>query len=247
MGMQLLEAFDLLVSGEQITQRLAVLGGDLAAKPELEEESRWLAAAQARLAPIFAGARIGDLLNRSLGLPELESIKGERGKFLQSAAVDAVLDLHQAITTAATSRSPVLETVYRNLKPITMRRTPRDVFEAFCCDIERRLSSSYVQRMLSNEEYEPAAPAVLRLHAAFADWRCAYAAMPLGEEEVSALRTELLAAASAASLPLRQAQHLARAALLPEEALLAASGLLEKSKRRSLAPAKAEGQAPQPE
>jgi hypothetical protein len=232
MSSTLAESFELLVQAEQLAPRLEAAAKALAQLPELDEEKTWLAAARARL----DGSRVAgheDLLNRAVRLPELESLKTERGKLLQSAIADQLERLQAGIAYVGGPRSPLLEVLFLNLKVPALRKCGRPELEKFCVEIERRLASSYAQRLFKAKPYCEVVPAVESLHAAIATWRIVLADEPLDEEAAAAVREELQAAGRAIELSLRQARLLAQAALLPAAELLDAAGLLTpKAKRR---------------
>lgn len=228
----LVEAFAILVDAEQLAPRLEAAATALAQLPELAQEQGWLAAARERLAGAHA-ASYGDLLDRALRLPELESLKGERGKLLQAAIADEVERLQAAITLAGGARSPLLEVVFLNMKVPALRKCGRTELDRFCAELERRLLSSYARRILATERYRPVTSNVKALGSAIATWRSVFIDPPLDEEAAAPLRDELAAAGAAVELSLRQARLLAQAALLPAADLLDAAGVLTaKAKRR---------------
>ena len=232
MSSTLVELFELLVNAEQLPPRLEAAAKALAQLPELDEEKGWLAAARARL----DGARVtsyGALLNRALRLPELEGVKGERGKLLQGAIADEVDRLHAAITLAGSSRSPLLDVVFRNLKIPALRKCGNAELERFCAELERRLTSSYAQRMFTGPPYLTVAPTVRALGVAISTWRGVFIDPPLDDKAAAPLRAELEAAGRTVERAVRQARLLAQAALLPTAELLDASGVvIAKPKRR---------------
>ncbi|WP_394841882.1 hypothetical protein LZC95_33005 [Pendulispora brunnea] len=228
--MSALEAFDLIVHSEQLEQRLAATAVKLAKRAELKDETAWLEHARRRIGA--ARGDLGDLLTRVLRLPELEAVRGERGRALQDDALDAVDRLDAAIRKAAGARSPVLDVLYMNLKLLPLRKAPRDAFEAFVVEFERRLASSYLTRMFADETYLPAGPALAELHRAFGTWRTVFASPALSDEETQSLTGELTTIAQRLELPCRQALLLADAALLPAEDLREPSGIFEKPRKR---------------
>lgn len=230
----LLEAFELIAQSEHLPPRLDAAAAELAKLPGFAEEKAWLEAARQRVAPARSRSPEGTsaLLVRVLRLPELEPVKPERTRVIQGAAVDALEHLHAAITFAGGPRSPLLEALYFKLKIPVLRRCDRDEFERFCTDFEKRLSSTYSRRMLTNETYAPTvAPALEALHAAIATWRGLFDTEPLPESEAQALREQLLEAARGLEIPWRQARLLAQAALAPLKELEAAAAL-HKAKRK---------------
>ncbi len=239
--MSMLDAFDLVANAEAFEMRLAAAAHELAKRPGLAQEKAWLSAAHVHVARAREG--IGDLLTRVLRLGELESVRGGRGRALQGAVVDAVEHLQVAIARAGGDRSPLLEAIYRNLKLPVMRRCGREEFEKLCAEIEGRLETGYVKRMLADETYAPVAPALDGLQRAIADWQGIFSSDPLPEAEANVLRSELESTAHRLELPCRQARLLAEAALLPAKDLLDASGLFEKPKKRAARTARAESEA----
>ena len=228
----LVESFELLVDADQLAPRLEAAATALAQLPELEAERGWLAAARERLASAVASS-YGDLLDRALRLPELESLKGERGKLLQAAIADEVERLQGAIAAAGTARSPLLEVLFKDLKVPALRKCNRPELERFCAELERRLLTSYSRRILASDRYRPVVATVKAFGIALAKWRGVFIEGPLDDEAAAPLRAELEAAGRTVELAVRQARLLAQAALLPATELLDAAGVLtEKAKRR---------------
>ncbi len=228
----LVESFELLIDAEQLAPRLEAAATALAQLPDLADEKAWLAAACARLAAANVTAH-GKLLDRALRLPELESLKGERGKLLQTAVAEQVERLQAGIAFAGGVRSPLLELVFHNLKVPALRKCGRPEVERFCNDIESRLTSTYARRVLATERYLPVNPAVQALGGAIATWRSVFVDPPLSEKAAAPIREELANAGRTVELAVRQARLLAQAALLPAAELLDAAGVVTaKAKRR---------------
>lgn len=214
----LLDAFELVSHSEQLLRRLDAASAELSKKPGLVEEKAWLETACTRLAKAREG--LGDLLTRSLRLPELEPIKEDQARVLQNAAVDAVERLHAGIAFAGGNRAPLLEALYGKLKIAVLRRCDREDFEKFCTDFEKRLQTTYARRMFGDESYAVVLPALEELRASFAVWRGVFSSESLPDTELQALRDELDAAAHRLELPARQSRLLAQAALAPLKELL---------------------------
>ena len=226
----LAESFELLVQVEQLAPRLEAAATALAQLPGLDDEKAWLAAARVRL----GAARVeshGDLLNRALRLPELEALKGERGKLLQSAVADEVERLQAGIAFAGGARSPLLDVLFHNLKVPALRKCTRAELDRFCAELERRVASSYARRMFAGEPYVAVMPAVRALEAATATWRSVFVDPPLELHAAAALADELTAASRTVELAVRQARLLAQAALLPAAELLDAAGVVKPRRR----------------
>lgn len=232
MATTLLESYELLIQVEQLAPRLEAAAKALAQLPDLEDEKGWLASACARLEAVRSAAH-GELLNRAIRLPELEGLRGERGKLLQGAIADEVERLQAGITHVGGARAALLEVLFVNLKMPTLRKSSSAETDKFCAEIERRLASSYARRVFSAPPYAALVPTVKSLLAAIATWRSVFIDPPVESDVAEALRTTLLDAAGVVERSMRQARLLAQAALLPAAELLDAAGLLTaKAKRR---------------
>lgn len=223
MARTLVDAFELLIQTEQLVPRLDAAITAFAQLAGFEEEKAWLATARARLAVDFDPK----LLVRGLRLADLDIYHNERGKLLQIAIADEVERLEAAITFVSGGRSPLLDTLFLDLKVPALRKCSRAELEKFCIEIERRLASSYAKRLLATDRYKTSvAPTVRALRVAIATWASVFVEPPLEGEVADRLREAIQTAASAIELPVRQARLLAQAALLPATELLDAAGLL---------------------
>jgi hypothetical protein len=230
MSVSHLEAFDLIAHAEVIEERLATTLIELASDETLVDERSWLEGARRRVAT--ARTSVGDLLERALRLPELEPLRGDRTRAFQATAIEKLEGLQAAIVRAV-ERSPLVDVIFRELKPPMMVKAKREVFEKFCQDIERRLASTYVARMLADETYASVAPALEVWRQSVGEWRELCGVTPMPEEDAGALRRELEEVANGLEPALRQARLLAEAALVSKPGRLAASGLIDKPKRRA--------------
>lgn len=223
----LVESFELLVEADQLAPRLQAAAAALAQLPDLDEEKAWLAAANARLSAASVTSH-GELLDRSLRLRELESVKGPRGRLLQEAIAVEVERLQAGITLAGGARSPLMDAVFGSLKMPALRKCNQSELVKFCSELQVRLTSSYAKRILQGEPWKDVAAMVKGYYRAVATWREVFIDPPLADDSPEAveLREALLAAASAVALHIRQARLLAQAALLPAAHLLDAAGLI---------------------
>lgn len=234
--MSLPDAFEQIANAEQLETTLASVLDGLTTRARssergaFERERTWLESARTRVASIGSGKR--ELLLRALGIPELAPFKGERGVGLQDAVVDAVEALQPAIARAAGSRSPLIETLFRNLKIPAMRKCGRDEFDKFIGEIEKRLASSYATRLLADPDYRAIEPALETARSAFRSWRNVFVPPALGEDEAREVETHLIELARSLELPCRQARIVADAALASVPELHERSGLFEKPKRK---------------
>lgn len=238
----LLDAFDLVAHAEVLDHRLSTTAAELEKLDDRSNETAWLVAAQ-RLVSTARGDA-SDLLLRALRHPELEPARNERGRALQSRPVDAVEHLLVAIQATFGERSPLIEAISRNLKLPAMRRCGVEEFAKFGAEIEKRLGSSYVKRLLADSPSETVERTLDEIHRSFSDWRLVYLSPPLTDAEASDLRRELEAAAHRLDMPCRQARLLAEAALLPSPELREPSGIFEKPRRRPQRASTASAAAP---
>lgn len=228
----LLDAYETLSVTATLADRLAAAVGKLGKTKGNADEKLWLAAAEARLAPL-RGVH-GELLRRAVRLPELEAVRGDFADGLQHHVIDLIEKLFAGITFHAGSRSPVLETLSAKLKLPQLRRVDAPQFDKFCIDFEKRLNGSYMKRQLSSDDFAFARPVLEQLKAAIADWRAAGAPPPFDDEtQAAALAKELRAAAKAVELAMKQARLLAEAALAPLDGAFEELGLNVKPKKRA--------------
>lgn len=228
MSRTIADAFELLVQAEQLGPRLEAAATALGQLTGLDEEQAWLAAARARLVSIQLDTQAtAKLLARALRLPELAPVKAERGKLLQIAIADEVERLEAAITFVSSGRSPLLDTLFLDLKLPVLRKCTRNELEKFCIELERRINSSYAKRLLATERYQATVvPTVSALRTAIGVWASVFVDPPIEGPPADTLREAVLAASNAIDLPFRQARLLAQTALLPAAALFDAAGLL---------------------
>ena len=224
------DSYDDIVHAAALETQLASAVEALAGRDDRVDERAWLDAARRRLAA--AREANGAVLEHVLKLPEFRGMRTEITRNLQGEAVDAVDGLLAALT-ALNQRSPLIDAIFRGLKPVNMRRAKDTDFEAFCVDVEKRLASSYVSRMLADETYAPIAPNVATLHASFAAWRTSLQPLPLEDTEDRALREELHEAGLRVAMPVKQALLLADAALAAEPSIREQCGIFERPKKRA--------------
>jgi hypothetical protein len=113
-----------------------------------------------------------------------------------------------------------------------MRRAQRSEFDKFCAEIEKRLASSYVTRMLADPDHAVLEPALAHFRGVLETWRNVFTSPEIEEDEATKLRDELEGAAQRIDVAARQARHLAEAASVTAKEIVEASGVLEKPKRR---------------
>lgn len=224
------EAFDLIAHAEVLEERLGAAAVELAKREATVTESLWLASAAKRIGQ--ARKHVGDLHARCLRLPEMHSLRVEHARSLQGAVMDAFDSLLASITKELGERSPLIEAIYRNIKTPQMRRCAPADFEKFCVEIEKRLGTSYVSRLLADPEYAAIEPALAAYRAAVETWRTSFSAEPATEAECAELRGEVESIAQAIDTAMRQARLLTEAARVTAGDLFDSASILEKPKRR---------------
>ncbi len=241
MSTTLADAFDRIAHAEVFAERLERAGAELGGREGLADEARWLEDARRRIERAREGA--GDLLTRALRLPEFSPMRDEGVRTLQGVAVDALEGVQRTIVAEAGDRSPLLEVLFRATKLPAMRRCGREEFDEFDAEMERRLTSTYVKRMLADASYAAVVAQVTEFRRAVEAWRGIF--VPCGEEEAAVIRDALRALAEGLDAPSRQARALAEAAFVVAPDLREASGIFDKPKRRAarVVRAEAEGDA----
>jgi len=230
MTMTLAEAFDVVAWSQTLLERLETAQGELDKKQGLKDEKGWLMLAIDRLAA--SRGELGDLNQRAMRLPELESAREEHARTLQNTAVDAIERLQAGVTFVAGTRAPLLEALFGKVKLPQARRVDREDFERFVADFEKKLGSSYCKRIMAESSFAPVAPVVDQVRGTVTAWRAGFSPEPLTPSEESLLRDEIVAHARRLELPMRQARLLAEAALAPLKNAFDDSGIGQKPKRR---------------
>ena len=179
---------------------------------------------------------VGDVLKRSMRLPELEMLREDHARSLQQAAVDSIERLQAGITFHVGTRAPILEALFGKVKFAVVRRADKEDFEKFGNDFEKRINSSYCKRMFSDPQFQFAQAVLEDMRVSLADWRGAFSGERLPAAQETALRDELESLSRRLDLPMRQARLLAEAALSPLRNAFEDSGLGHRPKRRNAKP-----------
>lgn len=237
MSMGLADAFDRIAHAEVLAERLGKAAAEMAEREGLSDEARWLADAHRRLERAREGA--GDLSMRAHRLPEFSPMRDDGARTLQGAVVDALEGLQQAIVTEFSERSPLLELLFRNTKTSALRRCGREELEAFEAEMERRLTSSYATRMISDAASAEVVLQVAAFRRAVAAWRGIF--VLCSDDEAAAVRASLRSLAERLDLPSRQARLLAEAALAALPDVRESSAIFDKPKRRAARALRTEG------
>lgn len=230
--MEALEAHDWIAHARQVEQQLTTAAERLdALESPLDQERRWLEEAQALLASVRAQTEA--LLPRALRLPGMEDAREEAASARIEPWADAVERLLAGITFHAGPRAPVIEAVFPHKKLESLRRAKLTAARSYAEDLGRRLSSSYVARLLETEDFAFAVPVVEEVKERIAELMPSDEAEPPTGEEAEQLRVDLVQAAQQAEQRVRQARLLAEAALLPAEGVFRELGIQAKPKKRS--------------
>ena len=231
MALTSLEAVDLLRFADLIAERIASAEAELSKKRGLDREKQWLAAAAEQLDAARAPGK--GLVDRARMLPELTELREELAGSVQNAWVDALEKLLAGITFHISGRAPIIEALFPHQKFPPLRRVPHEVAAKFQADFEKRAKGSYVNRMLSSEDYAFAAPVLELIRKSWADYDGCFSGVSMSEEEAAPIREALATAAEGLELPLRQARLLAEAALAPVEGAFESSGIGAKPRKRT--------------
>ncbi len=231
MALTSLEAVDLLRFADLIAERIASAEAELSKKRGLEREKQWLAAAAELLDEARAPGR--GLIDRARMLPELTELREELAGSVQNAWVDALEKLLAGITFHISGRAPIIEALFPHQKFPPLRRAPHEVAAKFQADLEKRAKGSYVNRMLSSEDYAFATPVLELIRKSWADYDACFSGGSMSEEEAAPIREALATAVEGLELPLRQARLLAEAALASVAGAFEASGIGAKPRKRA--------------
>ncbi len=233
--MESLEAYDWIRLAEQTRAQLVEARGKLDGSAGHERELRWLDEAAA-LASGDPEVR-ADLVARARRLPELATVRDEHASDLIGPWADAIERLHAGIVFHAGVRSPIIEALFPHRKFDQLRRSNLDNARAYGVELQRRLASSYLDRLLAREEFAFARPTVEEVSARYASIADSSEDAP-APEEAEALLSALAAEAESVRRALAQARLLAEAALVPVAGAFAELGLKSKPKARAAAKAK---------
>jgi hypothetical protein len=231
MSLSTLEAYELIRFAEAFEARLVTASDTLADKEGLEPEKEWMATALRLVRTSLAPAPA--LIERAKDLPELEEAREEFSFLQQNLWVDALEKLHAGITFCASSRSPVIEALFPHLKFPQLRRSPQEAVNEFATAYDRRLKSSYVTRIVGQDDYSFVRPVVDQVARAYAAWQASLLPANLSDAQTAPLRAELVSVGSRLDVAVRQARLLAEAALVPVPNVFDSTGLAAKPKRRS--------------
>ena len=227
-----LGAYDVLRFAGPFLERLEQAREALASGEAHPDERQWLEAGRDRVTA--ANARGAEVLGAARALPELEGVRGDYIGDHQLRWVDALERLHAGITFHIGGRSPVVEALFPNLKFVPLRRASREVALAYGNDVERRLRSAYLTRMLARPEFAFAPAVIDTLKATYAGWQACLEPAVLSGEEADSARRALLEVGGKLELAMVQARFLAQAALsVVEGEAFDALGLGARPRKRS--------------
>jgi hypothetical protein len=230
MALSSVEAVDLLQFAAALSVRLEQATMDLSRKRGAEREKEWLAAAGELLNQTSTSA--SGMLERARQLPELAGLRQELAEPLQNQWVDALEKLLAGIAFHISSRSPVIEALYPSQKLAPLRRASPDAVRKFQADFEKRLKASYVARLLASDDFAFARPVIDSIRNAHTQWLSCFADEAIPEAEAASIREALEAAGTRLDLAIRQARHLAEAALAPFPEIFEAHPLGAKPRKR---------------
>jgi hypothetical protein len=103
----------------------------------------------------------------------------------------------------------------------------------FATAYERRLKSSYVTRIFTQEDFAFVRPVVDQVAKAYASWQASLTPASLSDAQALPLRMELVSIGDRLDSAVRQARLLAEASLVPVPGAFDSTGLAAKPKRRA--------------
>jgi hypothetical protein len=225
-----LAAYDTLRFTLQLDERLRAAQERLSSEKGLANEKRWLDDAETLLNPIVTA--LPSVLDAARHLPELDDVRGDYVDALQARYADALEKLVAGITFHAGGRAPILEALFPNVKLTSaQRKAAFPAVASFFAELERRLSTAYVTRIMKEPEMAFAPPVVAALKEAFHALEACFSTTALPESVAQKARAELLALGEEAGLRAQQVRLLAQAALLPLDGAFEASGLGQKPRK----------------
>ena len=175
-------------------------------------EKAWLADAHALL--IERVEAMAPPLQAAQRLPELESERETFARAPQHAWADAMERLWAGISYQLGRRAPLLEALFPHQRFAALRKPKPDIVRSFQADFDRRLKTSYVARMLADDDTQFVRPLLEEVNARLAAWESALTAPPLEGEEAENARDAVRLAAIRLEPAMKQAKHLLEAALL---------------------------------
>jgi hypothetical protein len=226
-----LEAYDWIRFADQYGEKLEGALADLESRPQRVREKAWMRAGVELLEE--ERERAFPICERMRMLPEMTQAREEHAAQQVGPWVDALEKLLAGITFHFGSRAPVIEALFPHQKLIVLRRGNLDEVRTFANELERRLKSSYVERIFGQEEYAFARVVVEQVRAAYAAIGASIEGAPLSDEERTSLTEEAIAIARALETAIAQARLLAEAALVPFEGAFVDAGLNAKIKKRA--------------
>lgn len=239
-----IEAYDWLRTLQTLGKKLEAAEDELSKRRGVKRERGWLTDARDLISTELAAH--ASVLTQARGLAELAEIAAEDAGDFQERWVDALEKLLAGITFHAGSRSPLIEALYPHVKLPALRRAKQDVAFDFARELERRLKSGYVTRMLADADFAFALPVIESITQAEAAWKNALSPTRMPEESAATLREQLVAAGERAEIVARQAKLLAEAAFAPFEGSFDELGLNVKPRRRPSKPVEAVAPPPPP-
>jgi hypothetical protein len=103
----------------------------------------------------------------------------------------------------------------------------------FAAGYERRLKSSYVTRIFSQDDFSFVRPVLDQVARAYAAWQASLTPAPMTDAQAAPLRAEMISVGSRLDVAVQQARLLAEAALVPVPGAFDSNGLAAKPKRRA--------------
>jgi hypothetical protein len=224
------EARELLSFAVRTAPALRAAEQRLPARPELEDERAWLAAAARRVEQQVL--ELEAAIAQAGALPEFEAERKLSAQALFEVWVDALEGLLVGISSQVSPQSPLIEILFPHQKFDRLRRS-RGSARAYMAELERRRRTAYIVRLAAEPEYAFLTPLFARCDDAKAAIEQHESPSALTPEELAASRYSVLAAADALRGALHQARLLADAALTAYPGWFGELGLDARLKKRA--------------
>ena len=191
---------------------LDAVAAEIDDKPELADERRWLSDARSRVAPLVEAW--DELEPRALVLPDLSTYRAKQFKDRRMALAQAAEALQVALTQEAGGKTPLAEFLFKDVRVPSLKRAQPPALLQLWPEFEKRLDSSYANRLFNEEDRYRSAKA--QAEATRAAGRALEGLMdepePLDEDEAASVAQAMSDFVARARVPMAQARALLQAA-----------------------------------
>lgn len=232
MSDSLLDAFEAGLRAAHYEDALRQAQSELADQSDLERERAWLDEALERLHA--AASDWAALSEDALAHEALTPAREAQARKTQLELIEGTRSLVEQVVEVGGENGPLEAVIRRKLEIPNPRRMTPEGFVAFVEELERRLGSTYLARMIAEPPHDALDAPISALKGRIERWRRLEHPEPLEADAAEALASRLRRHARALERPLRQAELLALAAAIDDEVLTQRLTLTaSKAKRRA--------------